>query len=442
MKWSTQADKAISRVPFFVRKRVRKMVEEEAIRYNAREVGLEHVQICRKKFLNKMEHEVKGFSIETCFGPGGCPNRAVSNDDLANRLEKCLLKKDLRSFLKKRVKGSLKIHHEFRVSVSDCPNACSRPQIVDVGIIGARRPYITEATCNNCKACVDICQEEAIHIMDGNSPPIIDYSKCLFCGKCLTVCPTGTLQEDSAGYRILVGGKLGRHPQLGIELNGIYTMAETLQRVDRILDYYQKHNQTGERLGDILNRNGLKSMLEDKEYLSFDTRALQEDDDISLVDQLIEAMKREFGDDKKRITHALRVLKHAREFLRYEIANPGVVLAAAILHDIGIKEAEKRHGSSAGVYQEQEGPPIARRIMKELGVDGGDTIEHVLRIVGSHHSANDIDTPEFRIIWDADWLVNIPDEFPDLGKDDLAQKIEKIFKTRAGRKRAYDLWLS
>jgi putative nucleotidyltransferase with HDIG domain len=155
---------------------------------------------------------------------------------------------------------------------------------------------------------------------------------------------------------------------------------------------------------------------------------------------LIAAMKKEFGDDQKRITHALSVLEKAQELLGDEGADPRVVLTAAILHDIGIQEAERKHGSSAGKYQEIEGPPIARRIMKELNLDE-DTIEHVSRIIGNHHSARDIDTPEFRIVWDADWLVNIPDEFPDADSDELSRKIDKIFKTSAGKKKAYEMYV-
>ncbi len=133
--------------------------------------------------------------------------------------------------------------------------------------------------------------------------------------------------------------------------------------------------------------------------------------ELALADQLTAAMKAQFGDDRRRIDHALRVLASAEEIIRTEAGDPRVVFAAAILHDIGIQEAERRHGSAAGTYQELEGPPIARRIMTGLGVDGA-TIEHVCRIVGSHHSAGDIDTPEFRIVWDADWLVNIPKNTP------------------------------
>jgi len=179
-----------------------------------------------------------------------------------------------------------------------------------------------------------------------------------------------------------------------------------------------------------------------KDCLGYDPKEMggEASDDKALVDRLVEAVKNEFGQDRKRITHALTVLDRARGLLREADANPRVVLAAALLHDIGIQEAERIHGSSAPKYQEMEGPPIARRIMKELRLDG-DTIEHVCRIVGSHHSARDIDTPEFRVIWDADWLVNLPDEFSGIGRDRIAERIEKIFKTGAGREKARELFL-
>ncbi len=73
MKWSEEAEAAVSKVPFFVRKRVKKRVEEEALRCGAKEVLLEHVHTCQKRFLNRMEDEVKGYQVETCFGPTGCP---------------------------------------------------------------------------------------------------------------------------------------------------------------------------------------------------------------------------------------------------------------------------------------------------------------------------------------------------------------------------------
>ncbi|MBW2116787.1 MAG: 4Fe-4S binding protein [Deltaproteobacteria bacterium] len=259
LKWSRQANEALSRVPFFVRKRVKKRVEEEAAGRKAGEVTLEHVRTCQKRFLNHMEDEVKGFQVETCFGSTGCPNRAVNSDGLPERLEKGLSKRNIKPFLKKRVNGPLKMHHEFRISVSDCPNACSRPQIVDIGLIGACRPEITDEPCTQCGACVESCKENAVSIKD--DIPVVDNSKCLYCGQCARVCPTGTLQEGAKGYRILVGGKLGRHPRLGIELPGVYKLENALKVVDRCLDHYQHHCLKGERFGEILERNPLSPSL-------------------------------------------------------------------------------------------------------------------------------------------------------------------------------------
>ncbi len=51
------------------------------------------------------------------------------------RIEQVLKEADLLAFLKSRVTGPLKFHHEFRVSLADCPNACSQPQIKHVGIM-------------------------------------------------------------------------------------------------------------------------------------------------------------------------------------------------------------------------------------------------------------------------------------------------------------------
>jgi len=254
MKWTKEAEEAVSRVPFFIRKRVRKKVEEEAERTGSRMVTLDHVQNSQKRFLKEMEQEVKGYQVETCFGPSGCPNRAVAGEGIAQELEQEILKRDLKSFLKEKVQGPLKMHHEFRVSLSCCPNACSRPQIVDFGIIGARHPRVSGEPCSQCGLCLDACQEEAIHLDKDKEKPVIDFDRCLSCGQCISACPTETIKEDSRGFRVRVGGKLGRHPQLGKDLGKIHSKDELLSILNDYLDLYRTHNKKGERLGEILNR--------------------------------------------------------------------------------------------------------------------------------------------------------------------------------------------
>ncbi len=152
-------------------------------------------------------------------------------------------------------------------------------------------------------------------------------------------------------------------------------------------------------------------------------------------DKLISEMKEVFGQDQKRIDHALAVLDYAEQIQAVEGGDPLVVKAAGILHDIGILQAEQKHGSPAGKFQEIEGPPIARTILKSHDL-GEQKIEHIISIIANHHSAKDIDTPEFRIIWDADWLVNLQEETPALSQGEWVEKINKIFKTQAGRQLA------
>lgn len=156
-------------------------------------------------------------------------------------------------------------------------------------------------------------------------------------------------------------------------------------------------------------------------------------------DKLIVRMRAVFGRDEKRIGHALRVLDYAERIAAAEGGDPLVVKAAAILHDIGIPEAERKYGSAAGNYQEIEGPPIARAIQKDNGLDPAQ-IEHVCTIIANHHSARDIDTLEFRILWDADWLVNLQEDCAGMGRQQQRAMAEKVFRTEMGHKLAMELF--
>ena len=160
--------------------------------------------------------------------------------------------------------------------------------------------------------------------------------------------------------------------------------------------------------------------------------------EISVIrEKLIDEMKKVFGEDQKRIEHTLAVLNYAEQIQAAEGGDPLVVKAAAILHDIGIIQAERKHGSAAAKYQEIEGPIIAREILAKFNLDKAD-VEHICRIIANHHSTKNIDTIEFRIVWDADWLVNLPMDFTDTSKEKLKEIIDKTFKTCKGRQIAVE----
>lgn len=153
------------------------------------------------------------------------------------------------------------------------------------------------------------------------------------------------------------------------------------------------------------------------------------DDGLKRVEQ---AMRDYFGADLRRIDHALRVTGFAEDILAGEPGDRELVIAAALLHDIGIREAERKFGSSAGDLQEQEGPSVAREILSVLGYPEP-FIREVCDIIASHHSPGEIDTENFRVIWDADWLVNLGDEVGTDDRDRLAAIIGKVMMTATGK---------
>jgi len=155
---------------------------------------------------------------------------------------------------------------------------------------------------------------------------------------------------------------------------------------------------------------------------------------------LIKAMEAYFNGDTKRINHARKVTEYAEELLEGEEGDYSIVIGASVLHDIGIHQAEKKYGSTGGKYQEIEGPPIARRILAGLGFERNQ-IDEICEIIAHHHSPGKITTKNFAILYDADWLVNLRDEYSIQDTDKLSNIIEKVFLTQGGRAKAREIYL-
>ncbi len=161
----------------------------------------------------------------------------------------------------------------------------------------------------------------------------------------------------------------------------------------------------------------------------------------NLKEQVTKRMEAYFGLDKKRINHSRKVTAFSEQLLPAEPgADPEIVIAAAVLHDIGIHAAEKKYRSTAGHYQEIEGPPIARRMLQELSLKE-DSIAEICEIIGHHHTPGKVDSANFRIVYDSDWLVNLAEEYGGEDKEHLTGRIEQVFLTEAGRQLARQLYL-
>jgi len=113
-----------------------------------------------------------------------------------------------------------------------------------------------------------------------------------------------------------------------------------------------------------------------------------------------------FDNDFKRIIHALDVLKYCEKIIE-EIDNYDydIIVAVALLHDVGIKKSEEVLGYNTGKTQEKYGPDIARILLKTINFPTS-KMEIVCDIIGNHHSKSKYDYIELDILKKADKIVN------------------------------------
>jgi predicted HD phosphohydrolase len=146
-----------------------------------------------------------------------------------------------------------------------------------------------------------------------------------------------------------------------------------------------------------------------------------------------EEMERFFGEDRRRIAHALTVHAHAIRIQAAEGGDRETVVMAALLHDVGIVPAEALHGSDAGRLQEAYGPPVAEIILRRLGADEG-RIAAVKEIIAHHHTPGVVRTKEFACLWDADMIVNLEETVPGMDPGKIRGLIEEKFLTAEGKR--------
>lgn len=148
-----------------------------------------------------------------------------------------------------------------------------------------------------------------------------------------------------------------------------------------------------------------------------------------LINEMIDYL----SGDAKRIQHFIKVYAFALligkgEGLDVETMN--VLRTAAIVHDIGIKNSELKYNSSAGKYQEIEGPAPAREMLGRLGYSD-DVIDRVCFLIAHHHTYSNIDAADYQILVEADFLVNMYED--GVGESGVKSALGKVFRTESGR---------
>jgi dissimilatory sulfite reductase (desulfoviridin) alpha/beta subunit len=202
--------------------------------------------------------DTRYFGVRTCGGAVGCPLTLADVGRLAEEVARRIEATGIADYLAGAIRGPVLTHHKFRGSVAGCPNSCSEPQIKDYGVVAQARPGPGRGECTDCGGCVGACREGAVSVVDG---PVFDFERCVSCGRCAAACPTEAIAVARRGYAVLVGGKLGRHPQLAERVLDLASEDEALHALDACLDLYKAEAQGPERLGSVLNRVGLAALL-------------------------------------------------------------------------------------------------------------------------------------------------------------------------------------
>jgi anaerobic sulfite reductase subunit C len=287
LEWDKPATLLLEKAPPFVQKIVREKVEilarergktivTEAEVVAARESFMgkpnpqrtpakkpadnEKLSILRKysKYFDKDGNPVL-YQVKSCRGAEvNCPflitDSGILSEKLRNRLEELHFTEKLID----KVEGQILPHHSMKLAVSGCPNSCSMPQIKDFGVHAVEPVSVDpDCKCIECMKCVETCREDAITVKDGNVT--IDKEKCVHCGLCARVCPTGTIKAEKKKYRVMIGGKVGRHPRFALDLLPQADESTTLKALDVCVDIILT-SKTEHRFRMLIEQRGIEEI--------------------------------------------------------------------------------------------------------------------------------------------------------------------------------------
>ena len=135
-------------------------------------------------------------------------------------------------------------HSRLKIAASGCPNACSQVQIKDLGVIPYLKPELV-GYCTACGECERVCREGGVEVME----TAVFNENCIGCGDCVRACPENAIGGE-VRFRVLAGGKLGRHPRLAEVVADVSDMDDALEIIRAGVELSAKENR---RLSEIEN---------------------------------------------------------------------------------------------------------------------------------------------------------------------------------------------
>ena len=156
--------------------------------------------------------------------------------------------------------ADVSLPHKFKIAVGGCPNNCVKPDLNDLGIVGARVPGYDPEKCKGCRKCQieTACPIHAAKLVEGKL--VIDPNLCNSCGRCVGKCPFHCSDQGEYGWKVYVGGRWGKRVAHGRMLDKVFTdKAEVLDVVEKAILLFRDQGISGERFADTIERIGFEN---------------------------------------------------------------------------------------------------------------------------------------------------------------------------------------
>lgn len=154
--------------------------------------------------------------------------------------------------------------------------------------------------------------------------------------------------------------------------------------------------------------------------------------DEKLITEVMDKMIKTANGDLRDIAHFTKVYAFAHLIALGEGIDDLTRLTleiTAVIHDIACPLCREKYGSASGKRQEEESAPLVSGFLKDFAIDTA-VKERINYLVCHHHTYTDVDGPDYRILLEADFLVNADES--KMSAEAVRAAKNEFFRTKTG----------